>query len=181
MRMPSTNKRPTLTLPTSPAQEHSLPVSQDELPAASESVALGDILGTDAERLGWVNSVRYRVSRQLLLLRREQGMKQKEVAKAAGTSQSAIARIESGEENITLDTVEKLVNGMDGHFDVFITPASNPTHRWPDWSLSTVSTKATTLEWVTVFTALHDDGNHAVVGLKRSGTVPLIIDDKKVA
>jgi transcriptional regulator with XRE-family HTH domain len=142
-------------------------------------VALDDILDTDAERLGWVNSVRYHVSRQLLLLRRAQGLKQKEAADAAGTSQSAIARIESGEENITLDTVERLVNGMNGRFQVFITPANRPLQQWPDWWKRAPSSAIT--EWLPVFTAIHEDGNHAVVALKRAGTRPQILDEAKVA
>jgi transcriptional regulator with XRE-family HTH domain len=178
MRMPRTKKRRTQILETLPTQEGLLPVSRRELPAASDSVALDDILDTDADRLGWANSVRYHVSRQLLLLRKAQGLRQKQVADAAGTSQSAIARIESGEENITLDTVERLINGMEGLFQVVITPARRAGQRQSDWWKPAQSSTA---EWHAVFTAVHQDGNYAVVALKRDGTVPLIIDDQRVA
>lgn len=47
-----------------------------------------------------------------------------DVAKKAGTSQSKIARIEAGEENITLDTVERLVNAMEGRFIVSTPPVN---------------------------------------------------------
>ena len=161
---------------TLPVPESLLPVSRRELPAAGNSISLDEILDTDTERLSWTNSVRYHVSRQLLFLRRAQGLRQKQVADAAGTSQSAIARIESGEENITLDTTERLVNAMNGRFLVSISPAGRPGQQWvTDWW------KAATMEWHAVFTAVHKDGSHAIVGLKRHGTVPQIIGDQKVA
>jgi len=61
-------------------------------------------------------------------------MSQADVAKASGTSQSAIARIESGEENITLETLERIVTALDGWFFVLIPPReSAPKHLVPWW------------------------------------------------
>jgi transcriptional regulator with XRE-family HTH domain len=60
-------------------------------------------------------------------------MSQARLAKKAGTSQSAIARIESGEENATETTVERLVNALDGRLRVSIAPAEYPAappHIW---------------------------------------------------
>ncbi len=49
-------------------------------------------------------------------------MSQSELAKAVGTSQSAIARMENGHENITLDTLQRLVDAMGGSFYLSLAP-----------------------------------------------------------
>lgn len=61
-------------------------------------------------------------------------MSQKRLGELTGTSQSAIARIESGQENITEDTLERLVVGLNGRFRVAIHPAelAPPANR-PWW------------------------------------------------
>lgn len=100
------------------------------------------------ERLEWDNDVKFHISRQLLHLRRYRNRSQVELARAIGTSQSAIARIESGEENPTLDTVERIVVELGGRFDVSIPPAERSASRrmawWnildvPDWTLAAVA------------------------------------------
>jgi predicted transcriptional regulator len=50
-------------------------------------------------------------------------MSQVRLAEKIGASQSQIARIESGDENVTASTVERIVNALDGQFDVSIAPA----------------------------------------------------------
>ena len=52
------------------------------------------------------------VSRQLIALRLKRGMTQKDVALKAGTTQSAIARIENGEQNISIKTLTKLAEAL---------------------------------------------------------------------
>lgn len=136
-----------------------------ELRAAEDSLSLADIFGPDESiELEWENSVRYQVSRQLLFLRRAQGLRQSDVAKTAKTSQSAIARIESGEENITLDTLERLIRAQGGHFRVSICPAAQRPSHWREWWEPAKN-------WGVAFVALHKDGNHAFVGLQRQDLI----------
>jgi hypothetical protein len=61
-------------------------------------------------------------------------MSQSKLGSAIGTSQSAIARIESGQENITLDTLERYVVGLDGRLYISIHPPEcAPPHARPWW------------------------------------------------
>lgn len=55
---------------------------------------------------------RYAVISQLISARIKQHMTQKEVAKKAGTKQSAIARLESGSTNPSLEFLQKIAQGM---------------------------------------------------------------------
>ena len=140
-----------------------------ELRAERDSLSLADIFGpSESAELDWENSVRYQVSRQLLFLRRAQGLRQSDVAKTAKTSQSAIARIESGEENITLDTLERLIRAQDGHFRVSICPASHRPGPWREWW-------EPAKKWGVAFVAMHKDGDHAVVGLQRQDFISATI------
>ncbi|MDD4563057.1 MAG: helix-turn-helix transcriptional regulator, partial [Syntrophomonadaceae bacterium] len=54
----------------------------------------------------------YEISRQLIALRLKRGMTQKDVARQAGTTQSVIARIENGEQNISMKTLTKLAEAL---------------------------------------------------------------------
>jgi len=78
-------------------------------------------------QLAWDNQVKFHVSRNLLHLRRFRRESQAQVAKAVGSSQSAIARIESGDENVTLETVERITRHLNGRFRVSIAPAEFST------------------------------------------------------
>jgi transcriptional regulator with XRE-family HTH domain len=61
-------------------------------------------------------------------------MSQAAVAKAVGTSQSAIARMETARENITLSTLQRLVVALNGLFYVSIRPKENaPAPKRPWW------------------------------------------------
>ncbi len=77
-------------------------------------------------RLARDNDVRFHISRHLLHLRRFRKMSQTTLATKVGTSQSAIARIESGEENATETTVERIITKRDGRFLVSSAPAEYP-------------------------------------------------------
>ncbi|MEK9176499.1 MAG: helix-turn-helix transcriptional regulator [Patescibacteria group bacterium] len=55
---------------------------------------------------------RYAVVSSLIRARLEKGLTQKELAKKIGTKQSAIARLETGNTNPSLDFLEKVVNAM---------------------------------------------------------------------
>lgn len=53
---------------------------------------------------------RYAVISQLIAARIEKGMTQKEIAEKMGTKQSAIARLESGNANPTIDFLDRLAS-----------------------------------------------------------------------
>lgn len=55
---------------------------------------------------------RYAVISSLIRARIEKGLTQKELAKRIGTKQSAIARLETGNTNPSLDFLEKVVDAM---------------------------------------------------------------------
>jgi predicted transcriptional regulator len=55
---------------------------------------------------------RHSVSSQLTTLRRELGLSQTEVASRMGTSQSAVARFESGDLDVRLSTVERYTTAL---------------------------------------------------------------------
>ena len=48
------------------------------------------------------------ISYNLLLLRKEKGMTQAELAKKIGTTQSNVGRLESGQQNFTVETLDKI-------------------------------------------------------------------------
>jgi transcriptional regulator with XRE-family HTH domain len=65
-------------------------------------------------------------------------MSQGKVAGQMGSSQSAIARIESAQENITLDTLGRVIAALKGRFYVSIQPqecAVMPDNPWWESSL----------------------------------------------
>ena len=53
-------------------------------------------------------SQRLEVAYQILQLRKKQKLSQKELAKRLDTTQSVIARIETGQQNFTTDTLQKI-------------------------------------------------------------------------
>jgi transcriptional regulator with XRE-family HTH domain len=109
---------------------------QAEVLSRSSSSPLTEIYQTEEFKNEWANDVRFHVARHLLHLRRYRNMSQIAVGKAMGTSQSAIARIESAQENITLDTLERLTVALKGRFQVSIFPQEYKTpERRPWWDL----------------------------------------------
>ncbi|MBC7076499.1 MAG: helix-turn-helix transcriptional regulator [Syntrophomonadaceae bacterium] len=75
---------------------------------------------TDSEfNKAWQDSeYQYQVSRQLVLLRLKRGLTQKQLAHKIGTSQSVIARIENGEQNISLKTLSKLAKALEAELEI---------------------------------------------------------------
>lgn len=51
---------------------------------------------------------RFKVISDLIALRIKRGMTQADIARKLGTKQSAIARIESGDENMTIDSIQRI-------------------------------------------------------------------------
>jgi transcriptional regulator with XRE-family HTH domain len=77
--------------------------------------------------------VRFHCARHLLKLRRYREQTQASLAKVAGTSQAKIARIESGSENITLDTLRRHIEALRGRFCLSIAPEEMELPRVPNW------------------------------------------------
>jgi predicted transcriptional regulator len=60
---------------------------------------------------------RHALSGQLTALRHELGISQAEVAARMGTSQSAVARFESGDLDVRLSTVERYASALGGKLE----------------------------------------------------------------
>lgn len=98
------------------------------------SSPLAEVYKTEAFKKEWANDIRFHVAQNLIYLRRYRKVSQAQLGTSIGTSQSAIARIESGQENITLDTLERIANGLDGRFWVSIHPSEHaPAQPRPWW------------------------------------------------
>lgn len=71
----------------------------------------------------WAESeLAYEVTRQIIALRLQQGLTQLEVARRAGTTQSVIARIENGEQNISLKTLSRLARALKADVKIALRP-----------------------------------------------------------
>ena len=58
---------------------------------------------------------------ELVTLRHEAGLSQTEVAARMGTSQSAVARLESGDADVRLSTLDRYVAALGRELDVRVT------------------------------------------------------------
>lgn len=63
---------------------------------------------------------RYRLISGLIRTRIKRGLSQEELAKRIGTKQSAIARIETGNANPSIEFIEKMVTAMDAKLEISI-------------------------------------------------------------
>ncbi|HEX9830306.1 MAG TPA: helix-turn-helix transcriptional regulator [Thermodesulfobacteriota bacterium] len=52
------------------------------------------------------------IAYQILQLRKREGLSQAELARKIGTKQTNIARLESGQQNFTIDTLQKLAKAL---------------------------------------------------------------------
>jgi transcriptional regulator with XRE-family HTH domain len=145
-------------------------ISQDPGPAIlapRNSDGLNDLYKSKEFGLAWDNDIHHHIARSALYLRRHRRKSQAEVAEAMGTSQSAVARIEAGEENITLSTLHRLITALEGRFFVTIVPAEIPFNRPSPWWAPI--TRSSTTEWTMKFFAYQRtaDAERAVLGVER--------------
>lgn len=63
---------------------------------------------------------RFQAVSQLIEARRKQGYTQNQLALKLRTHQSAVARLESGEENLTLDLLEKFATALKSKVTILI-------------------------------------------------------------
>jgi DNA-binding XRE family transcriptional regulator len=62
----------------------------------------------------------YEIARQLIRARIEAGMTQKQLAEKIGTRQSAISRLESGAQNVSIGMLRKVARGLNKELHVVI-------------------------------------------------------------
>lgn len=60
---------------------------------------------------------RRRVARQIYDARKKAGISQPELARRLKTSQAAVSRMESGGQNMTIDTIESIARALGGRFE----------------------------------------------------------------
>ena len=99
-------------------------------------------------------------------------MSQGAVAQAMGTSQSAVARIESGQENITLDTLQRLVVALKGRFDVSIPPQEHAPLKPRQW-WDLIGSTAKSWEVTRVIGRRGIEADQVIIGLERDHTLSL--------
>lgn len=155
-----------------------LPSQIVELPD-SNSHALKAYADHDA-KLAWDNSVRFQIARNLLKLRQFRKWSQSRLARLVGTSQPAIARIENETDNITADTMERVVHALHGRLRISISPEELELPHWGDWwdiiDTCAVSTSRQTLR---LFGSKSAGGTTAVVALWTSKEQPTPSEPKQ--
>jgi transcriptional regulator with XRE-family HTH domain len=174
MSMQSAKKRTRKTrltlVPPAPPTTESGPVEVVSRPSRSPLEA---VYSSSAFQVEWDNNVPFHIAENLVHLRRVRGMSQAEVADAIGTSQPAIARMESAQENnITLSTLQKLIVALKGRFRISISPVEVPVRRnTPWWELSTAEG-----DWAIhgLWFRQNDTTQQVLVGLVRPLNEPLV-------
>ncbi|MDP9491915.1 MAG: helix-turn-helix transcriptional regulator [Actinomycetota bacterium] len=76
-----------------------------------------------ADEDGWFFS---RIADQVAEQRKARGLSQKELADLCATTQSAIARLESGGRPPRIDTLLRVANALDCELDVQLRPRTTP-------------------------------------------------------
>jgi DNA-binding XRE family transcriptional regulator len=64
----------------------------------------------------------YELTRQIIALRLRKGLTQRELAHRIGTTQSVIARIENGGQNLSIRTLTKIANELDADVKIELLP-----------------------------------------------------------
>jgi transcriptional regulator with XRE-family HTH domain len=86
---------------------------------------LKEELRDEGFRLRWHGrKVAYKIARELIRLRKRQGLSQTGVARRAGLKQPAIARLESGAVRPTLDTIRRVAQALGRQLEVSLVPAT---------------------------------------------------------
>ncbi len=149
-----------------PKPERSMTASgQGEVLSRSSISPLAEVYRTEEFRNAWANEVRFHVARNLLHLRRYRQMSQSTVGQAMGTSQSAVARIESGQENITLDTLQKMIGALNGRFYVSIRPGELQSRYDQPWWNSISSWTFSPADWNLIAVDSRKGGGDEVLGM----------------
>jgi transcriptional regulator with XRE-family HTH domain len=122
------------TKTTPSGQEHAWKTpSMASLDQSASPSPLTELFSTESFQLGWDNNLAFHVANHVIHLRQYRGETQMEIAKAMGTSQAKIARIEGGDANITLETIERLVAALRGRLRFAIEPSEIHFPQMPVW------------------------------------------------
>ncbi len=106
----------------------------EEKPSSSRwSSRIADLFADPNFELEWDNDFAYHIARHLQELRRYRGLTQAEVADKAGTTQPKVALAESGDANLTTETVCRFVEALDGRIKLSIEPSELKIPRLPAW------------------------------------------------
>jgi len=62
--------------------------------------------------------IRLATAYQIMRERRRRGLTQRALAKRLGTTQSAVARIEQGKQNLTVDMLAKIAKGLNRRLEI---------------------------------------------------------------
>lgn len=62
------------------------------------------------------------VARELAQARQKQGLTQSDLAKRVGMAQADISKLESGQGNPSLKTLQRVAEGLGLHFELSLTP-----------------------------------------------------------
>jgi transcriptional regulator with XRE-family HTH domain len=76
-----------------------------------------------ADEHGWFFA---KIADQVVRERRARGLSQQELAELCGTTQSAIARLESGGRPPRIDTLLRIANALDCELEVNLRPRTTP-------------------------------------------------------
>ncbi len=89
-----------------------------------KSYTMDDVFGEDLKNPDFVNEVErlhseYQLSQEIIELRKANHLTQKELAKKVGTSQPAIARLESGRyKKASMDLLERIAAAFDSKVQI---------------------------------------------------------------
>ena len=72
----------------------------------------------------------FQVAREVIALRLQQGLTQKELAQQVGTKQSGISRLESMEQLPSLSFLKRVAEALNAHLEIHLVPkeGSGPGH-----------------------------------------------------
>lgn len=127
-------RRTAKTQPTQSMRDTSSVEYDPEVVASSSSSSpLRKVFESEEFRAEWDNAVALRVATYALQLRRLRGYSQAHVAKLMETSQPKVARIEGGDDNITLRTLRKLALALQGRIRLSIEPREVHVPAMPEW------------------------------------------------
>ena len=108
-------------------------ISKAEESSLGSNSRLAELYADPEFQLEWDNDLGFHLARHLVRLRKHRGLTQAELAERVGTSQPKVARIEGADENVTLRTIERLTNALDGRIRFGIEPAEIQIPHMPPW------------------------------------------------
>ncbi len=118
-------------------QRQLVPASSVSVEGPQTSVGSGsrirELFRDPGFRLEWDNDLGFHVARNLQELRRHRGLTQAELADAAGTTQPKVALAESGAANLTLRTLVRYAEALDGRLRFSIEPSELNLPQAPTW------------------------------------------------